>query len=273
MTPKSIAAPYWMRRCWPLTTIPARKNTNGPQTVPQETRPPTITLNGGSPMSIMVGTSFTDPGAVGADCYGNVLPVTTSGSVNTGVAGTNTLTYVTTDEFSVTVTNTRIVAVVSKVMISLDYGPSGSTVPAPAGFTKVLYAGGGAAGNMTVSNAGGSPYTLVCTNIKAYNGGGSGSTLDKDGLYTSAGATAGFSLTGLQTNLPVGLWACYGWDGTGKGANVVWAGATNSLTTAESVTSRAPIRCNISAPPPLTSTGRFREPFMVRPPPKGRWAP
>ena len=216
---------------------PGTENTNGPQTVPQETRPPTITLNGGSPMSIMVGTSFTDPGAVGADCYGNVLPVTTSGSVNTGVAGTNTLTYVTTDEFSVTVTNTRIVAVVSKVMISLDYGPSGSTVPAPAGFTKVLYAGGGAAGNMTVSNAGGSPYTLVCTNIKAYNGGGSGSTLDKDGLYTSAGATAGFSLTGLQTNLPVGLWACYGWDGTGKGANVVWAGATNSLTTAESVTS------------------------------------
>lgn len=56
---------------------------------------PIITLNGSSPMSIAIGSTFTDPGATASDNVdGNISAnIIVSGSVNTAVAGSYQLTY------------------------------------------------------------------------------------------------------------------------------------------------------------------------------------
>jgi len=62
---------------------------------PADTTAPVITMNGAASMSINKGTTFTDPGATATDNKdGNLTAmITVTGSVNTGVAGTYTLTY------------------------------------------------------------------------------------------------------------------------------------------------------------------------------------
>lgn len=60
--------------------------------VAPDTTPPVITLNGGDPMTVEVGTTFVDPGATAVDEVAGPVPVTTSGSVNTSALGTYTLT-------------------------------------------------------------------------------------------------------------------------------------------------------------------------------------
>ncbi|MGA2243141.1 MAG: protease pro-enzyme activation domain-containing protein [Verrucomicrobiota bacterium] len=76
-----------------------------------DTLAPLITLNGGNPIYVELGSTFTDPGATANDACAGVVPVSVSGSVNTNAPGTNALTYTATDGNGNTNTATRTVIV------------------------------------------------------------------------------------------------------------------------------------------------------------------
>jgi hypothetical protein len=86
-----------------------------------DTTPPVITLNGTSPMSVVQGSVFTDPGVTVVDAVYGSASVQVSGSVNTAVPGTYTLTYTATDQAGLTASATRTVIVTpaSKVQVKL----------------------------------------------------------------------------------------------------------------------------------------------------------
>ena len=77
-----------------------------------DTTAPVVTLNGANPMTVVKGSAFVNPGATATDSCAGPLPVTSSGSVNTNVVGTYTLTYSATDASGNTGTATRTVYVV-----------------------------------------------------------------------------------------------------------------------------------------------------------------
>ncbi|PWU11637.1 MAG: hypothetical protein C5B50_23020 [Verrucomicrobia bacterium] len=73
--------------------------------------PPVITLNGSATITIIQSNSFTDPGATAYDfCAGGAVPITTNNPVNTGLAGTYTITYIATENGN-SATNSRTVQV------------------------------------------------------------------------------------------------------------------------------------------------------------------
>ena len=55
--------------------------------------PPVIVLVGDASMSIDLGSTFTEPGVSATDAVDGEVTVTTSGSVNTSIAGNYSLTY------------------------------------------------------------------------------------------------------------------------------------------------------------------------------------
>jgi hypothetical protein len=117
----------------------------------------------------------------------------------------------------------------------IDCGATGTTVPTPAGFTKVNITSL-TVGNYTFANVAGSAYTLTVTNAGAYSAGGT--TCDKDGWYTGGGTpvqSAGFTLSGLPTGETVAIYANMGWDGSGSAAKFIYGGTTNQVI-AQSVT-------------------------------------
>lgn len=79
----------------------------------QDTVAPVITLNGANPMTVGFGTVFTDPGATASDgCAGNLTSaIVVTGSVNTSVVGTYTLTYTVSDPSGHSDTKVRTVDV------------------------------------------------------------------------------------------------------------------------------------------------------------------
>ncbi|MDT7778392.1 MAG: hypothetical protein QOC99_904 [Acidobacteriota bacterium] len=77
-----------------------------------DTTPPTVTMNGAASVTIILGSSFTDPGATATDGCAGPLPVTTTGTVNTNAVGTYTITYTATDPSGNTGTATRTVKVI-----------------------------------------------------------------------------------------------------------------------------------------------------------------
>ncbi len=77
-----------------------------------ETTKPVISLNGASTMTVECSTNFIDPGASATDnCSGSVA-VTASGSVNTSVPGSYTITYTAADDSGNTAIRTRTVNIV-----------------------------------------------------------------------------------------------------------------------------------------------------------------
>ena len=64
-------------------------------TVVADTTNPVISLTGGTYITIIVGASFTDPGATATDNRdGNLTSsITTTGTVNTSAAGSYSITY------------------------------------------------------------------------------------------------------------------------------------------------------------------------------------
>ncbi|MCA1621351.1 MAG: DUF5011 domain-containing protein [Acidobacteria bacterium] len=77
-----------------------------------DTTAPVVTLNGANPLTVVLGSPFVDPGATASDSCAGSLPVSVSGSVNTNVIGTYTLTYSATDASGNTGTATRTVNVI-----------------------------------------------------------------------------------------------------------------------------------------------------------------
>ena len=106
--------------------------------------PPTVTLNGSATMTLTVGDTFTDPGAVGNDVEDGPLTPVVTGSVDTSTAGTYTLTYTVTDSNDASASVDRTVTV--------------GTVPPP----PPPPGGGGPGGS-------GSPYTYGCIDSTAAN--------------------------------------------------------------------------------------------------------
>jgi hypothetical protein len=73
--------------------------------------PPAITLNGFNSMTNELGTAFTDPGVTASDTCSGIASLTTNGTVNVNVVGTNLLTYSAVDGSGNTNTATRTVFV------------------------------------------------------------------------------------------------------------------------------------------------------------------
>ncbi len=112
---------------------------------PADTVKPVITLNGSASMSIVQGSSFTDPGATASDDRdGNLSSkIVVFGSVNTATAGIYTLSYNVKDAAgNVATTQTRTVTVTAatntgKITLPIEvFGPSGSYVDVPVNLSN-----------------------------------------------------------------------------------------------------------------------------------------
>ena len=64
---------------------------------PEDTTPPTITINGDNPLTITVGSTYTDDGATCTDETDGTLTPVATGTVDTDRPGTYTITYACTD--------------------------------------------------------------------------------------------------------------------------------------------------------------------------------
>ena len=87
-------------------------------------RAPVITLKGANPMTVECRLTFVDPGATASDNRSDPGTVTASGSVNTAVPGSYTLTYSTSDSSSNAATATRTVNVVDTALPALTLKPA-----------------------------------------------------------------------------------------------------------------------------------------------------
>ena len=136
-----------------VTNLYASATNNAVLTV-QDTTPPVITLNGGNPILIGLGGTFTDPGAIAYDTCAGSVPVVASGMVNVNVAGTNTIIYTANDGNGNTNTAVRTVIVngIVPVITGVAANPDGS-------FT------------LNLAGAPGSTYILeITTNVFSANG-------------------------------------------------------------------------------------------------------
>ncbi len=93
-----------------VTNLYGSVNSNAVLTV-RDTMPPVITLNGGTPVYVELGGAFNDPGATANDACAGSVPVSTGGTVNVNIVGTNTLFYTASDGNGNTNTATRTVIV------------------------------------------------------------------------------------------------------------------------------------------------------------------
>ncbi len=76
-----------------------------------DTTKPVITLNGSSSITIKIGDTYTEQGATATDNYDAIVVVTPSGTVNTSIVATYTVTYTATDANGNTQITTRDVIV------------------------------------------------------------------------------------------------------------------------------------------------------------------
>ena len=93
-----------------------------------DTAPPLMTLNGTSPISLTLGSTYTELGATAYDtCAGNSLAVTTTGTVNTSVVGEYDITYSAITGAGTPGSLTRAVMVVDPALTNLVIAPSSVT--------------------------------------------------------------------------------------------------------------------------------------------------
>ena len=83
-----------------------------------DTTAPVMSATGDNPATVELGASYTDAGATGFD-LGGAVAVSSSGTVNTDVVGTYTITYTGTDPSGNTSTATRTVNVVDTTAITV----------------------------------------------------------------------------------------------------------------------------------------------------------
>jgi Domain of unknown function (DUF5011)/Protein of unknown function (DUF1566)/Repeat of unknown function (DUF5648) len=82
-----------------------------PDATPPDITPPVITVLGANPLNLSAGTAYTEAGASCVDDKDTTCTVITTGTVNTAVAGTYTMTYTATDATGNTSSKTRTVTV------------------------------------------------------------------------------------------------------------------------------------------------------------------
>ena len=106
----------------PVATTPVEVSTTTPntETTPvtstttppvADTTPPVVIINGNSPETVAVGGVYADAGATATDDRDGIVAVSTSGTVDTAVAGVYTITYSSTDAAGNIGTATRMVNV------------------------------------------------------------------------------------------------------------------------------------------------------------------
>ncbi len=93
--------------------------------------PPVLTMNGSNPMTVMLGATFTDPGATATDQEdGNLTSqIVATGNVNTLIAGTYTLTYNVTDSGGMPATSVTRTVNVTAAMTPVITTVSPGTLP------------------------------------------------------------------------------------------------------------------------------------------------
>jgi S-ribosylhomocysteine lyase LuxS involved in autoinducer biosynthesis len=100
---------------------------------------PVITMNGSTPVTVNVGNTYTDAGATATDANSGVNgSVTSTGSVNTNVVGTYTITYNVSDKAGNAATSvTRTINIIDNVIPTVAFGTNGSTIWAKSRSTTV----------------------------------------------------------------------------------------------------------------------------------------
>jgi Domain of unknown function (DUF5011)/Bacterial Ig-like domain (group 2) len=78
-----------------------------------DTTPPVITVLGTNPLSLTLGTAYTEAGATCVDNKDPTCTVVTTGTVNTAAAGSYTITYTATDAAGNESSKTRVVSVLA----------------------------------------------------------------------------------------------------------------------------------------------------------------
>jgi Domain of unknown function (DUF5011)/Putative Ig domain len=141
-----------------------------------DTTPPVITVLGTNPLSLTVGTAYTEAGATCVDNKDPSCTVVTTGTVNTAAIGTYTITYTASDAAGNVSSMTRTV----NVVVAAD--------PAPI-------AGGAfvALTDMTVGDYGGNPLIGGAPSI-VINAGGVTDPLGRTIVYVATGLPAGLSI-------------------------------------------------------------------------------
>ena len=92
-----------------VATGPTWASTNSVVLLTTDTAPPLLALNGNSTISLVLGGTYTEPGATAYDtCAGSSLTVTTTGTVNTGVVGEYDITYSAVTGAGVPASRTRV---------------------------------------------------------------------------------------------------------------------------------------------------------------------
>jgi Domain of unknown function (DUF5011) len=108
-----------------VETGPTWASTNSVVLLTTDTTPPLMTLNGNSTIVLTLGTTYTEPGATAYDtCAGSSLTVTTTGTVNTGVADEYDITYSAVTGAGTPGSVTRAVMVIDPTLRNLAIAPS-----------------------------------------------------------------------------------------------------------------------------------------------------
>jgi Cu/Ag efflux protein CusF len=197
----------------------------------EDTAPPVITMNGINPVTVELGSTYADAGATAFDAYHGSTPVTSSGTVNTDVVGSYTITYTATDLDNNTATATRVVNVVDTTApVVTVTGDNPATVELGASYTDAGATASDASNSATVITSGSvdtdkvGTYTLTYTATDASGNsntatrtvnvvdttapvvtvtGDNPATVELGATYTDAGATA-TDLSGTVTVVTTG---------------------------------------------------------------------
>ena len=177
--------------------------------IPPDTTAPVITVLGENPLTVPVGSTFTDPGATALDAVDGAVAVHVSGSVNTAVPGEYITTYSATDVANNTTTAIRTINVIDVtapvITVTGDnplYLPVGATFVEP-GVSALDAIDGSVAvqtsGTVNVGSRG--TYTLTYT---ATDDAGNTATATRDVVVRSRAAhalAAQYGLTGASAAL------------------------------------------------------------------------
>jgi DNA/RNA endonuclease G (NUC1) len=176
---------------------------------PPDTTAPVITVLGGNPVTLPVGSTFSDPGATALDAVDGAVAVDVSGSVNTALPGEYIITYSATDAANNTATAIRTVNVidVTAPVITVTgenplYLPVGATFAEPG--VSALDAIDGSVAVQTSGTVGAGSrgtYTLTYT---ATDDAGNTATATRDVVVRSRAAhalAAQYGLTGASAAL------------------------------------------------------------------------
>ena len=117
--------------------------------------PPSIGIIGDNPLTIELGTAYVDAGAFAIDAVDALVQVTSSGSVNTNVVGSYTITYTASDRSGNSASATRTVNVVDTTApVVTVTGDNPATVELGASYTDAGATATDASGTVTVVTTG-----------------------------------------------------------------------------------------------------------------------